>query len=269
MFKMLKRGVIYPAVILMLPWLFSSCLNENGPEPAECESNPIKILTVNIVKANCGADDGSIRITASGGSGNYSYSIDGVNFQNDSLFTGLAAGNYNILISDEKMCAVMDTVAVETITGMTLSTSTTQTGCGTSSGSITISVSGEKGSVQYKIGNGTFQDGNTFSGLAQGTYDVFAKDSSGCQVTAKIKINTDVSLENDIMPLLAANCALSGCHDGNSGLPNWTVKSTVISRASLIKQKTAAGEMPPGDLSITDEQIELIGCWVDDGAKNN
>ncbi|HLF35660.1 MAG TPA: SprB repeat-containing protein [Cyclobacteriaceae bacterium] len=269
MSKMLKCGVIYPAVILMLPWLFSSCLNEKGPEPADCESNPVEILSVNITKANCGTEDGSIRITASGGNGSYSYSIDGANFQTDSLFNGLAAGNYNILVSDEMMCTVADTVAVETVTGMTMNTSTTQTGCGTSSGSVTITVSGAKGAVQYKLGNGTFQDGNTFSNLEQGTYDVFAKDSSGCQVTEKVNINTDVSLENDIMPLLAANCALSGCHDGKSGLPNWTVKSTVISRASLIKQKTASGEMPPGELSITDEEIELIGCWVDDGAKNN
>ena len=60
------------------------------------------IDNISVVNPFCGGINGEIEITASGGSPNYQYSIDGgSNFQGSGVFTQLDPLNYNILINDE------------------------------------------------------------------------------------------------------------------------------------------------------------------------
>ncbi len=60
----------------------------------------------------------------------------------------------------------------------------------------------------------------------------------------------------------------SDCHGMNSSIPNWEIFSEVQSNAALIKTKTRDRSMPKIG-SLTQSQIDLITCWVDQGAKNN
>ncbi|RFS13358.1 collagen-binding domain-containing protein, partial [Emticicia sp. C21] len=55
-----------------------------------------------LVKANpiCNQNNGSITVTATGGSGEYEYSKDNSTWQDSNVFTGLAAGTYTIYIRD-------------------------------------------------------------------------------------------------------------------------------------------------------------------------
>lgn len=46
------------------------------------------------------ACDGEVEITASGGTGPYTYSLDGVTFQSSNIFTGLCDGDYIVVIKD-------------------------------------------------------------------------------------------------------------------------------------------------------------------------
>jgi gliding motility-associated-like protein len=56
--------------------------------------------------ADCGKDNGMIKVTSIGGNGTgpYIFSLDGINFQSDSMFTNLAVGNYTITIEDANGC---------------------------------------------------------------------------------------------------------------------------------------------------------------------
>ena len=74
-----------------------------------------------------------------------------------------------------------------------------------------------------------------------------------------------------IQPIIAANCALSGCHDGGNTLPNWTIFDNVQANAQLIKTRTSNRTMPPSNASVnlTAQEIDDIACWVDSGAQNN
>ncbi len=80
-----------------------------------------------------------------------------------------------------------------------------------------------------------------------------------------------VSYASDIRPILDANCQVSGCHGSNASLPSWATYENVSANASLIKSKTSDKIMPPPSSggSLTDEQIQLIADWVDEGALNN
>lgn len=51
-------------------------------------------------ESSIGECDGSATITASGGTGSYTYSIDGITFQGSSLFDNLCDGSYTIIIKD-------------------------------------------------------------------------------------------------------------------------------------------------------------------------
>lgn len=84
--------------------------------------------------------------------------------------------------------------------------------------------------------------------------------------------NPNVSFQNEIKPILETNCIKSGCHNGDNGADlNWSVFANVQAKAQQIKIRTTNKTMPL-DLvpdGLPDEQIKLIACWVNQGAKNN
>lgn len=62
---------------------------------------------------------GSISASAAGGSGVYSYSIDGVNFSSNSMFMNVAAGSYTVTVKDVTGCSASVNVMVKGIPGPT------------------------------------------------------------------------------------------------------------------------------------------------------
>jgi hypothetical protein len=54
--------------------------------------------------SSCATSDGSIQLFRTGGSGPYTYSLDGMNYQSSTTFTGLAAGTYDGFVKDSKTC---------------------------------------------------------------------------------------------------------------------------------------------------------------------
>ncbi len=76
--------------------LFPDLQQQLGISPASCSGNP----------------DGSINITASGGNSPYLYSVDGgINFVSTSQFN-LVQGNYQVMVSDNNGCTVLQAAAL-------------------------------------------------------------------------------------------------------------------------------------------------------------
>lgn len=83
------------------------------------------------------------------------------------------------------------------------------------------------------------------------------------------------SFAEDIRPIIETKCAVSGCHNGDMGPDlNWTNFEKFHQRAAsgLVKYRVTNRIMPPsfspaGPLS--QEQINTIACWADQGALNN
>lgn len=89
-------------------------------------------------------------------------------------------------------------------------------------------------------------------------------DTDGCGTET-------ISLADDIQPIIASNCAVSGCHVTGGQSPDFTQKQNIITRASSIRSRTSNGSMPPpqSSLSLSSEQIGKISCWVENGAEDN
>ncbi|MCF8371583.1 MAG: T9SS type A sorting domain-containing protein [Bacteroidales bacterium] len=74
-----------------------------GLPPSTCSG--FSISNVLVTNPSCGSNNGTIDITAIGGTAPIQYSIDnGLTFQASAIFTGLAAGSYSILVQDAATC---------------------------------------------------------------------------------------------------------------------------------------------------------------------
>jgi len=84
-----------------------------------------------------------------------------------------------------------------------------------------------------------------------------------------------ISFAEDVLPIIQTKCAVSGCHNGDMGPDlTWTDFDQFHARAEsgLVKYRVTNHIMPPsyspaGPLS--QEQINTIACWADQGALNN
>ncbi|MBU3699776.1 MAG: hypothetical protein FGM33_07180 [Candidatus Kapabacteria bacterium] len=163
---------------------------------------PVQLTVASAVKKSYnGADlschnstDGEITVTAAGGTGAKTYSIDnGTSYQSGTVFSNLAAGTYNVRIKDANNCVTAATqVVVVAPTQLTVASAVKKSYNGadlschnSTDGEITVTAAGGTGAKTYSINNGsTYQSGTVFSSLAAGTYNVKIKDANNCETAA-------------------------------------------------------------------------------------
>jgi hypothetical protein len=132
--------------------------------------------------------DGSVTVTANGGTAPYLYSIDGVNFQSLDLFSNLGVGTYTAIVMDANGCSSTATATVGEPSPISIGVvSITPESCGLANGSITLTASGGQGSFLYYI-NGQAQSSPTFLNLAAGTYTFSVCDMRYCLYDTTIVI---------------------------------------------------------------------------------
>ncbi|MEX2483112.1 MAG: SprB repeat-containing protein, partial [Brumimicrobium sp.] len=139
-----------------------------------------------------GESTGTIEFTnVTGGVGGYQYSLDGgFVFQANPVFTGLAAGTYNLLVIDANNCPVTGTAEVEEAPLITYTNNIFDLSCnGDNSGAIQIVANGGTGAYSYSNDDGVnFQAASSFAGLAAGDYDLVVQDAEGCEVEQTVTV---------------------------------------------------------------------------------
>jgi len=190
------------------------------------------ITTTDILCSDAG-DVGTITINVTNPNGNtLEYSIDGgVTFFSSPVFTGLAAGNYDVVVQytlGTDVCATApQTVtisATDAIDGT--ATLTTNYTC-TTDGVITVSgVTGGTPPYMYSIDGVNFQSGNTFTGLTSGTYTITIQDANSCTfIAASITIDpldppTDLTFSHTPLscPALTSDVTITSTTGGTAPL---------------------------------------------------
>jgi len=164
----------------------SSSFTINNPSVISIDSETYTDIT-------CHDDnDGTITITASGGTGTLSYDI-GAGPQATGNFTNLSAGTYTVTVTDLNSCfAVSSAFTINNPSALSIVTeSSTDPLCNSSSdGSVVIVATGGTGALSYDIGLGSQADGN-FTGLPSGTYTVTITDVNTCTITSSTFVNND------------------------------------------------------------------------------
>ncbi|TND01481.1 MAG: hypothetical protein FD123_4252 [Bacteroidetes bacterium] len=149
------------------------------------------ILSASSTNSDCYESfTGSITATANGGTGGYTYSIDGEYYQESNVFSELGAGTYTVTVRDENGCMQTTTVSITQPTEITATITTGSSTCGNANGTLLAVAAGGSGSgYQYSIDGINFSTTNSFSGLPAGTYYIVITDGNGCQSIVRTSIN--------------------------------------------------------------------------------
>jgi hypothetical protein len=131
-----------------------------------------------------GETDGAVEVAATGGTGVFEYSADGIDFGATSFYDGLTAGTYTYYVQDSNGCAAAAEATVEepdalSVTGVITNDS------GIGDGALDITVAGGNGGYSFAWSgpdNYTSAD-EDLTGIVAGEYTVTVTDANGCSVT--------------------------------------------------------------------------------------
>jgi len=219
-----------------------------------CEvSQKIKIydngsdLAINLTATGANCDNkGMLQVNISGGISNYQITWSG-NGLNETITTGnksfaltdLAAGTYEVKVTDGIGCAVSKSVTVSNLGGnLGLQLIPKNGTCG-QAGAIDVNISG--GAATYTIswsgassGSATSSDAvYQISGLGIGNYEVTVKDANGCEIKETVAINAGSAVDFNLTAT-DAECNKNGNILVNitKGAPNYAISWTGPSSGS-------------------------------------
>ena len=171
--------------------------------------------TVTDVACNAGAT-GSIDITVTGGTPGYTYLWSNGAIVEDP--SGLLAGTITVTVTDANLCTKTGSYTVGQPTALNATASSTQTGCGVSTGSATVIASGGTSGYSYLWSNGGITA--TINNIPAGIYTVTVTDANLCTKTA----TTTVSSAN--APIIStANVTAATCFGGTDAAIDITVSA--------------------------------------------
>ena len=244
---------------------------------------------INNVTCN-GGNNGSITITPSGGTGQYSYqwsnSLPAVNH-----VSNLTAGNYSVTVTDANGCTVTAAIAVPQPLPITFTAPTVQNvRClNGNTGKITVYPSGGAGApYTYSWNYNSSLNSATAQNLAAGTYMVTATDVKGCTGIDTIVITQPA---NGITFSAFATTA-PACFGGNNGtatvnVTGGTTPYGYLWSANANNQITqTATALPAGTYTVTvsddslctasatvsvtqPAQIQIAGTVINDSCHGN
>jgi len=189
------------------------------------------------VQPTCTVATGTIVVTAPSGAG-ITYSIGG-DYQASKTFNGVAAGTYNVTAKNTSGCiSSAKSLTVNTPTGAPVAPTasvTCQPTCTTHTGTIVVTAPSGAG-ITYSIG-GAYQASGTFSGLAAGTYNMTAKNASGC-ISAQTSVSVNAALSAPAKPIITAGGPTTFCNGGSVVLTSSKAASYLWSNGAITQSTT-------------------------------
>jgi gliding motility-associated-like protein len=173
-------------------------------EPAKVS---ISITAVDSV--NCfNGSDGSITTSIAGGSGGIQYSWNDAATQTTSKAVGLQKGTYKVISKDIYGCSDSATATVNEPAKVSISiTAVDSVNCfNGSDGSITTSITGGSGGIQYSWNDAAKQTTSKAVNLKKGNYKVIAKDIYGCSDSAIAAVKEPLKVSISITKIDSVTC---------------------------------------------------------------
>jgi len=189
----------------------------------EFVNQPNSALTVygSPLNPSCnGTIDGSLDITANGGTAPYTYSWNTGSLHED-LYS-LAAGNYSVIVTDANGCIVNGSWPILYPSAVNLLSSVDGNTCsGIHDGFISMNIVG--GVAPYNVLWSTGSTNTSISNLGPGNYSVTVTDANGCSNTGTYLIapptviNVNVDIESPYFIWLGESVELNALASGGTG----------------------------------------------------
>jgi gliding motility-associated-like protein len=199
--------------------------------------------------------NGSIALNPTGGIAPYDYNWFGAG-GNTSTINNLAAGTYNVVITDGVGCLIVDSFLVTQPTQVVPNAVSTNALCfGALTGSASAAPSGGTPGYTYNWSGGGGTNANAV-GLGAGQYIVTVTDAQGCiaRDTVQILQPTQVVASSTMVPALC-NGQASGSATGSAvgGTPGYIYSWTPSGQSTITATNLAAG-------NHTVQVTDLNGC---------
>jgi gliding motility-associated-like protein len=228
-------------------------------------------IAITDVTICAGNNNGALVITGSGGTGSLEYSLDDVDYQSGSSFSGLIAGDYTAWIRDASGCTVSAPASISEPVPVLADVAKTDAIYG-NLGSITISnVTGGTAPYEYSINGlaGPFTATTSYTDLVPATYLVIVRDQNGCTYEETVMI-LDVPPLDVVVNVTNVSCF--GADDGSiefvpqdaEGAVQYSIDNGVIFQSDSLFEDLpgdstyqlvvldAAGKLFTGTVSITE-----------------
>lgn len=197
--------------------------------------------------------DGSAYVSAAGGTGTLSFEMNGV-LQADTIFNGLCAGTYDVVIMDVNSCTDTLNVVINQPDTLTFTTLATNLTCfQNQSGSIGVTVVGGTSQFQYSFdGGGTYGVVDNAQVLSAGTYNIIVHDENNCEATGTVVLTEPTLLTatlNLTDPSCFTFCNGSAVANATGGTINYTYNWNGVAGASNTNSNLCSGTYT---LEITD-----------------
>ncbi len=164
-------------------------------------------LSAKLDPACAGAPTGSITLSATGGTGMLTYSIDnGETYRPDPVFSQLATGTYQPLVRDANACLVeLPSVTLIEPTPIALAARVeASASCGAASGEASVVVSGGTGPYRYRWSNGDTTARAT--DLPGGAVSIAVTDANGCTASTSQTIESTPAINVSVASIEPASC---------------------------------------------------------------
>ena len=218
-------------------------------------SGGAEISVTDLTDILCAGDnDGSLTVMATGGS-DFTYSLDGINYQDENNFTDLAAADYTVYVLDADDCVTQEMVTITAPEPLVLTlVGKSDNLCnGGSSGEAILELSGGTGQSQILI-NG--QAGSlTLSDLVANTYTVEAIDENACTTSLEFTIEEPNGIE-----VTSFSSTMSTC-SGNTG----TISLEAIGGNGQLTYLLDGDEQTVGEFNNLPSQIYTVIVRDEDG----
>ena len=187
--------------------------------------NPVpeipSVPNVTIQQPSCSSATGTVTVTSPVASG-LTYSVDGINFQQSTVFTGLAPGNHTVTVKSYAGCTATQNIVINQ--GPAIPThpivTAVQPTCSTPTGILTLQSPVGAG-MQYSIDGVNFQNSPTFTGVVSGTYTITVQNTDGCTRTS-LPVTIHAAPDIPAVPDITINHP--GCNAGRGSI---TINSPV------------------------------------------
>lgn len=235
----------------------NGCIKSIGftiTEPAPLAASPAKTdITCN------GADDGTINVSVSGGTGPYTYAWADDGSITTNTRTGLSPGNYTVTVTDANGCMDVESITIIEPAQLASSDVVQNVSCfGESTGAINLSISGGVAPYSFLWSNGALTE--DLVNIPAGNYSVVVTDVNGCTINDNFTITEPASALSKTEAVQQITC--NGAADGIINLTvtggsapysyNWSNGSTSEDLSNL----------PAGTYSVT--ITDNNGCTIND-----
>ena len=168
------------------------------------------IVTIATVEPLCAdGTDGEASATVTGGQSPYTYAWSAGSIIANQ--TGLGVGTYDLTVTDNAGCEVIEGFNVNGPAPIVISISSIEPSCADTNGTALATVTGNQGPLTYLWSDAAATDSMFVDSLMAGVYTITVTDSAGCTASESIILN------NDGAPILVLGSTDNNCSNEETG----------------------------------------------------